>query len=111
MKSKSAIIIFFVTIYFLAFPIKFQTPGGNLSQIGKWEYICSEIVYSGLYADEKKEKSSGKPETSVKEEGPAESGKLFKVMVVVMVIWLGLAFYLFRLDRKITKLENDINEL
>ncbi len=109
MKYRSAIIIFFVTIHFLAFPIKFQKPGEKLSHTGKWENICAGTAFSKLYADEKK--SSAQPETAVKEEESPEKGKLFKVMVVVMAIWLGLAFYLFRLDKKITRLEKDVNEL
>jgi CcmD family protein len=111
MKSRSVFIIFFVTIHFIAFPIKFQKPGGTPAQTGKWENILAMTAYPELYADEKTEKSSGTPETVVQEEKPAESGKLFKVMMVVMIIWLGLALYLFRLDKKITKLENDVNEL
>lgn len=111
MKTRSSIIIFFVTIHFLVFPIKFKKPGGKLTQAGKWENICAEIAYSELSASEKKKKSSVKSETAANEEGTADNGKLFKVMIVIMVIWLGLAFYLFRLDKKITKLENDVNEL
>lgn len=33
------------------------------------------------------------------------SGKIYVVIAVLVIIFLGLAFYLFRLDRKITKLE------
>lgn len=36
---------------------------------------------------------------------------LIKVMLVILVIWIGLSLYLFRLDRKISKLEKEINEL
>ena len=33
------------------------------------------------------------------------SGKIYVVIAVLVIVFLGLAFYLFRLDRKITKLE------
>lgn len=33
------------------------------------------------------------------------SGKIYVVIAVLVIIFMGLAFYLFRLDRKITKLE------
>jgi len=36
---------------------------------------------------------------------------LIKVMLVVLFVWLGLAAYLFRMDRKIVKLEKEIDEL
>ncbi len=111
MKTRSAIIIFFVTILYLAFPIKLQKHVSMLSQICNSGTGCTRISYSELYADEKKEKNPVKSETPVMEEEASESGKLFRVMMVVMVIWLGLAYYLFRLDRKITKLEKDIHEL
>ncbi|MDE3143493.1 MAG: CcmD family protein [Bacteroidota bacterium] len=35
------------------------------------------------------------------------NGKIYVVMCVVIVIVLGLFFYLIRLDRKITKLEKE----
>jgi len=37
-------------------------------------------------------------------------GVLYRVMAIVLVIWMGLALYLFRMDRKIVKLEKDLNE-
>jgi CcmD family protein len=32
------------------------------------------------------------------------------LMAVVMIIWFGLALFLYRLDRKVSKLEGEINE-
>ena len=34
-------------------------------------------------------------------------GKIYVVVGVLMIIFLGIAFYLFNLDRKISKLEKD----
>ena len=34
-----------------------------------------------------------------------------EVMTVVLVIWIGIALFLFRLDRKLKKIEGEINEL
>lgn len=34
-----------------------------------------------------------------------------EVMTVVLVIWIGIALFLYRLDRKLKKIEGDINEL
>ena len=36
--------------------------------------------------------------------------KLYVVVAVIVVVFLGLAFYLWSLDRKITDLENRIND-
>ncbi|KXK39046.1 MAG: CcmD family protein [Saprospiraceae bacterium] len=38
------------------------------------------------------------------------SGKIYSVVAVVAVIFIGLAIYLFRLDAKLTKLEKRIND-
>lgn len=37
------------------------------------------------------------------------SGKIYVVIAVILTILAGLIFYVWRLDRKITKLENDPN--
>ncbi len=34
-----------------------------------------------------------------------------EVMTIVLIIWIGIALFLFRLDRKLKKIEEDINEL
>ena len=35
---------------------------------------------------------------------------LYVIMTVILVIWFGLAFYLFTLDRKVSKLEQTVND-
>lgn len=37
-----------------------------------------------------------------------ESGKIYVVITVVGIIFLGIIYYLIRLDRKISKLEDEI---
>lgn len=37
------------------------------------------------------------------------TGKIYSVVAVVVVIFIGLVIYLMRLDRKIEKLKNQIN--
>jgi CcmD family protein len=34
-----------------------------------------------------------------------------EVMTVVLVIWIGIALFLYRLDRKVSKIEGEIDEL
>lgn len=36
------------------------------------------------------------------------TGKIYAVVAVVLVVFIGLVLYLFRLDRKISKLEKQI---
>jgi CcmD family protein len=38
-----------------------------------------------------------------------ETGKINVVVGVVLLIFIGIAWYLFRLDRKLTKLEHQLN--
>ena len=40
-------------------------------------------------------------------DGLRSNGKIYVVVAVVVTILLGILFYLFQLDRKITKLENN----
>lgn len=36
-------------------------------------------------------------------------GKIYSVVAVIAIVFLGIAYYLYRIDRKLTKLENQIN--
>ncbi|OAV44907.1 hypothetical protein A3850_010565 [Lewinella sp. 4G2] len=36
--------------------------------------------------------------------------KLYVVVAVIVIVFLGLAYYLWSLDRKVTDLENQIND-
>jgi CcmD family protein len=36
------------------------------------------------------------------------TGKIYSVVAVIAVIFIGIAFFLYRLDSKLTKLENQI---
>lgn len=38
------------------------------------------------------------------------SGKIYNAIAVAMVVLLGIFFYLIKLDRKVSKLEKEINE-
>ena len=37
-------------------------------------------------------------------------GKIYVVVAVIVVVFLGLAFYLWRLDRRLTSIENQIED-
>ena len=38
------------------------------------------------------------------------SNPLMSLMAVVMIIWFGLALFLYRLDRKVSKIEGELHE-
>ena len=38
------------------------------------------------------------------------SNPLTSLMIVVMIIWFGLALFLYRLDRKVSKIEVELRE-
>jgi CcmD family protein len=40
----------------------------------------------------------------------SETTALFIVMAVALVVWLGIFLYLWRLDRKVAKLEREVGE-
>lgn len=37
------------------------------------------------------------------------TGKIYSVIAVIVVVLLGIAIFLYRIDKKLTKLENQIN--
>jgi len=37
------------------------------------------------------------------------TGKIYSVVAVILVIFIGIGFFLYRLDNKLTKLEKQIN--
>lgn len=50
-------------------------------------------------------------EAESSEQAVAYDDMLIKVMAVILVIWGGIAFYLFILDRKISRVEKELHEL
>lgn len=42
--------------------------------------------------------------------GFLENNTLYIVLIISLIIWAGIAFYLFRIDSKISKLEKMINQ-
>jgi CcmD family protein len=44
------------------------------------------------------------------EEMMFRSGKIYTFLAVALIVLAGMFFYLFRLDRKLTKLENELKQ-
>ncbi len=36
---------------------------------------------------------------------------MFKILLTIMIVWVGIALYLFTLDRKLRRLEREMDEL
>ena len=96
MKNKIAIItVFWVTFFSFVAPNKtlkidtYQISNNNI-------YIDKITGIPVLYAEDKSKESSDKKNLSVeKKADPAEDkGMLIKVMLVVLVVWFGIAFFL-----------------
>ena len=47
--------------------------------------------------------AAGSPEDFLR-----STGKIYSVVAVILVIFIGIVIFLFRLDNKLTKLENQI---
>ncbi len=63
-----------------------------------------EAVYDSIWA------AGNAPPTSAFEQAMLTHDKLFVVLAVVLLIWLGITFFLFRTDRKIDALERTVAE-
>jgi len=87
--------------------ICFTTVWQTMSGTGPGKPCCSIAVpVLSLFAQEAPD-----PERTIqqKTDRPADSSNvLYQVMGVILVIWLGLAVFLFRIDRKVTRLDKSL---
>ena len=58
---------------------------------------------------EKNEKSEGN--SDIIEDSENKESVLLKVMIIILIIWIGISIYLFLLNRKVSLLEKKIDEL
>jgi len=56
-------------------------------------------------------RNSTQPPVREKDEPADTAAVLYRVMGVVMVVWIGLAVFLFRLDRRLARLEHDVRSM
>jgi CcmD family protein len=56
-------------------------------------------------------RNSAHPPVREKDEPADSAAVLYRVMGVVMVVWIGLAVFLFRLDRRLSRLEHDVKSM
>ncbi len=78
--------------------------------------LCILSAISGItFAAERKGENTGAISTPVQEKTPAIAASrpdvaLRPVMAVILVSWIGISLYLFRIDRRLTKLEKELHE-
>ncbi|MDY6970069.1 MAG: hypothetical protein SVR08_15630 [Spirochaetota bacterium] len=136
MKNRFCILIFFI-LFFYAVPI-YQTSTSvskdeklyNLTilqeaeckkmhqNIKKYfdiiEFVSNRATGGMLYAGEEVIRDNAKADNRSDDSAQEETdrrGVLVKVMIISLIVWFGLAFYIHRLNRKVTKLEDMLNEL
>ena len=95
--------IAFLCLIFLLF----GTPFFSLSSITTKQnpVIALHIPGNCAFASDEQKNVTSSPADNSDEENI-----LMRVMYVILIIWAGLALYLFRIDRKIVKLEKVLNE-
>ncbi len=80
--------------------------GAGISADAGKHQTSDMTVITDLHAQEtqQSDQAGGKDETRQ----PEQPTTLYQVMGVVLFIWLGLALFIFRLDRRVTKLEYQV---
>jgi CcmD family protein len=63
---------------------------------------------AGINSEQVAAPGSGRGIPADKEQPTVDSWVLYRVMGVVLIIWVGLSLFLFRLDRRVTSLEKDL---
>ncbi len=56
-------------------------------------------------------RNQGRPAQPVQNQEDDRQTVLYTVAAVILVVWVGIALFLWRLDRKITRLEKNLNEM
>ena len=89
----------------LMFPVRSFHKGSVIKSLG-FKSCCSD-----LYADEKiTPVKSDTNENAINAENQVSDNTLYKVMGIILIIWIGLAVFLFLLDRKVSSLEKDLKD-
>ena len=103
MKINRYFLSAIVMLMIIIFPIRFLHKG-SIIKSSRIKICCTD-----LYADEKSAPiKSDADEKAVKADHPGSDNTLYKVMGIILVIWIGLAVFLFMLDRKVSSLEKDL---
>ncbi len=74
--------------------------------------IINDINKIGLYntatGQEQEVKKEGIVDNITDNQGDDVKNNVYIVMAVIIIIWFGLALYIFRIDRKIIRLEREL---
>jgi len=83
---------------FSSLPVQIQGPGFTDTA-----FLTSQPVAMA------QEKSPGPEKTTTQDLHQEERSVLYTVMIVVLIIWAGISLYLYRIDKKISRIEKDMN--
>lgn len=89
--------------------ITFTTMWETMSA-GRSSQSCCTITVPGLAVFAQEPVTSSQVIPPEKDRSAESSNVLYQVMAVILVIWLGLAVYLFLIDRKVARLEKSMPE-
>jgi CcmD family protein len=73
-------------------------------------YFKSIALIAGLFAClfAKAQEAASRPEMA---DALRANGKIYVVVTVLLIIFIGIVVYLISIDRKATRLQNELNEL
>ena len=67
--------------------------------------ITSQVDKTSIYLHAQEYGKPDKPSQPEHTFSDSRQGVLYTVTAVILIVWFGLAFFLYRLDRKITRME------
>jgi CcmD family protein len=81
---------------------------------GSIEVLTQGVTHPGgpfvcAYAQEYR--NQGRPAQPIQKQADDRRTVLYTVAAVILVVWVGIALFLWRLDKKITRLEKNLNEI
>ncbi len=114
MKNKLCIALFVMFFLFNITGLRVIMPVSSEQTVRNSENKYTVIHGNALLAGDVISKNEKLPEKTVQCERKKQchnNGVLYKVMSVILIIWIGVSIYLFLLNRKVTTLEKKLDEL
>lgn len=81
-------------------------PAPSFAQVVPDTLQSAHTAYDSIWAAP----ASVAPPSSPLEAFMLTNDKLFTVLIVVLIIWFGIVFFIWRTDRKLTRLERTLDE-
>ncbi len=114
MKNRLYTALFVMLFFFNVAGLRVIMPVSPESSLKSSAKIYAVFHGNTLFAVDdtvKDDKALGKAALSEKDKQCKERSALYKVMSIILIIWIGVSIYLFILNRKVVLLEKKIDEL